>query len=611
VPREVSSKSRRRFKYIGLMKALHASIQRAILTTRVKRAVGRFYCAVAVLLGLTAPTLARGHHTLQPVPANGQCSVRGDPQWKAQEMFVWQHVCVGEPADFNTPNYGGNLDPKRREGLPESRIIRPEFLQTILLEDKYRKVPRRRGVRIAGARLTDTLNLENIQLEDEFELVSSLLEKGVNLSGLRSKYAVVLAGSNITGQFLMNGGHLDGQLALTGSKITGPLLLEELQIGGSLVMLGAQFGAVRLLNVHVGGQLGLGGAMVTGPLDLQELQIGDSLLMDRDAQFGAVRLINVHVGGQLNLFGSNVNNRMLLIPKFYGQVTIQGVQVSSTVHLSRGAEFNGPIEFIFSKVGQNVELAGGVFRQNVTITGTQIDGELRLGRSDPDLGLALIWLASWSPNSILTLRNTSVGAIQDYLRTSWPNKLDLNGFTYHNLGGLSEPDDPDPMINRPAEWFEGWLRKQASYSPAPYQQLASVLREQGKPDTADEVLYDGKQRERAQSSPLRYIGLTLYKGFIGYGYYLFWSGYWALGLLAAGTLMLWLSREGWRVSCHYNFIYGIVYSFDMLLPLIRLRERHYQIDLTGWVRYYFYIHKIMGYVIASFLIAGIAWLTTK
>jgi hypothetical protein len=294
-------------------------------------------------------------------------------------------------------------------------------------------------------------------------------------------------------------------------------------------------------------------------------------------------------------------------------VAIQGVQVSSTVHLSRGAEFDGPVDFIFGRVGQNVELAGGSFHQNVQITGTQIDGELRLGRSDHGP-------ASWWPNSMLTLRNTSVAAIQD-LPNSWPDKLDLNGFTYHNLGGLSEPD-PDPMINRTAEWFERWLGKQASYSPAPYQQLASVLREKGRPDTADEVLYTGKQRERAQSSSLSCIGLTLSKLFIGYGYHLFRSVYWALGLVALGTLLLWLSGEGWRISRHYKgpswgprprgllgLIYGLSYSFDLLLPIIRLREKHYQVNLNGWVRYYFYFHKIMGYVLASFLIAGVSGLT--
>jgi hypothetical protein len=101
---------------------------------RVKRAAGRFCCVFSVLLGITAPIVARGDDTPQPVPANGQCSVAADPQqWTPQEIFVWQHVCVGQVADFNEGlKYGGHLDPKGPKKLPENRILRPAFLETIL-----------------------------------------------------------------------------------------------------------------------------------------------------------------------------------------------------------------------------------------------------------------------------------------------------------------------------------------------------------------------------------------------------------------------------------------------------------------------------------------------
>jgi hypothetical protein len=577
--------------------------------------VARFCCAVSVLALLLAPILARGDDAPQPVPENGQCSVPADPQWTPQENFVWQHVCVGEVADFNTPDYGGNLDPKRPEGWPESRILRRAFLETILLSNKYRPSLTRRGVRIVGARLTNILDLENAQLGNEFDLIGSLLDKGANFNGLRSKYSIRLLGSKITDQLQMTGGHVGGQLDLGGSTITSQLHLEQLQIGEGLLMHQAQFGDI-ILNVHVGGQLdlrgstitgglqmigghvggqlALGGSKITGPLHLQELQIGESLFMD-NAQLGEVSLIDVHVGGQLNLTGSKVTGKML----------VQGIQVYSTVHLTRRgrgprAEFDQEVYFIFDRVGQNVELAGGSFHKDVTISGTQIDGELRLGRSD-------IGRATWSPNLMLTLRNTSVGAIQD-LPNSWPDKLDLTGFTYRNLGGLSELDDPHLMINRPAEWFKGWLGKQASYAPAPYQQLASVLRQQGRPDTADEILYAGKQRERAQSSFPSNLELSASWLFIGYGYYKFYSAIWAAGFLVTGVLVLWLSGEGQRIRRDYD-INPVAYCFDLLLPIIRLRDKHYQIDLNGCVRCWFYFHRIMGYVLTSFLIAGIAGLT--
>jgi hypothetical protein len=53
----------------------------------------------------------------------------------------------------------------------------------------------------------------------------------------------------------------------------------------------------------------------------------------------------------------------------------------------------------------------------------------------------------------------------------------------------------------------------------------------------------------------------------------------------------------------------LVYSLDIFLPVVCLRKSHEDIDLEGWVRIYFYVHKIFGYILASFLIAGLSGLT--
>jgi hypothetical protein len=77
-----------------------------------------------------------------------------------------------------------------------------------------------------------------------------------------------------------------------------------------------------------------------------------------------------------------------------------------------------------------------------------------------------------------------------------------------------------------------------------------------------------------------------------------------LGLTIFGAVMLRVSKEGPRNQMPI----GLAFSFDMLLPIIRLREKHYtDVDLQpGYARYYFYLHKIMGYVLASFVIAALA-----
>ncbi|WP_166656257.1 hypothetical protein [Paraburkholderia sp. BL10I2N1] len=55
--------------------------------------------------------------------------------------------------------------------------------------------------------------------------------------------------------------------------------------------------------------------------------------------------------------------------------------------------------------------------------------------------------------------------------------------------------------------------------------------------------------------------------------------------------------------------FGVAYNFDTFIPLVRLRELHYKIDITSGARYYFYFHKLAGWVLGSFLVAAVTGLT--
>jgi hypothetical protein len=190
-----------------------------------------------------------------------------------------------------------------------------------------------------------------------------------------------------------------------------------------------------------------------------------------------------------------------------------------------------------------------------------------------------------------------VGALQDSLK-AWPDNLELEGFTYARLGGF-KVDSTD------VSWFKEWLEKQKSHSPQPYEQLASVLQKTGHKEKANDILYYGKERERSEATGLNWLWLTLLWIFIGYGYRIWYAFLWVILFVAIGACIFRRTEEAKRNKMPYGF----AYSFDMLLPIIKLRERHYDIDLSGWPRYYFYFHKIMGYVLASFLIAGLSGLT--
>jgi hypothetical protein len=50
-------------------------------------------------------------------------------------------------------------------------------------------------------------------------------------------------------------------------------------------------------------------------------------------------------------------------------------------------------------------------------------------------------------------------------------------------------------------------------------------------------------------------------------------------------------------------------SFDMLIPVVTLRKADEDLRLEGWARYYFYVHRIIGFALASFLVAALSGLT--
>ena len=55
------------------------------------------------------------------------------------------------------------------------------------------------------------------------------------------------------------------------------------------------------------------------------------------------------------------------------------------------------------------------------------------------------------------------------------------------------------------------------------------------------------------------------------------------------------------------------YTIDMLLPIVELNAHHKQVtsQLSAGVQTYFYFLKLMGWIIASFLVAGLSGLTKK
>jgi hypothetical protein len=512
---------------------------------------GHFHFIVVLALLLAAPTAAVGETEPSQAP---HCTVPSGPGWNEQEQFAWSQLCSDKIADLTA--------------RPGDRTLSKAFLETILTNSNYRGALMRHGIRITGARFTQMLDLQNVRLDVELWFDQCRFENdgGVDLSWLQSSQPV----------------------GFSRSTVTGPLTFYEAQLASDLIVTESTIGAVKLTGAHIGRTLDFSKSTVTGNLDMAGIDVGADLLM-QEGQYQAVDLSGGRVGHTLSLSKSH----------FAGDGAMSNLQVVTNLQMD-GASFAEGIDLPYSQIGGDLDWSGATFNKNIDLTAAHVGGAFVLGsrRKRPgDQTNPAEWA---SPQVALIARYANIGVIPR-LADAWPGTLHLVGLTYN---GIAYDDDIAEVRND----FDRWFKRQR-YSRQPYEQLANVLQARGEIETATAVRYAERERDRDRAFDEGrfdiYGWLTLLKSVIGYGYYPYRSAWFVLGFILLGMGVLRVSGEGRRNGMPI----GASYSFDMLLPIIQLRGSHYAIDLAGWPRYYFYFHKIVGWVLASFLIAGLSGLT--
>ncbi len=560
------------------------------------------------------------------------------PDWSDAEKWVWEKICNGEIADFNIgKKYGGKLDPKKNEiwndanQNAQKRVLTSIFLETILTKEPYKSALTRRGVRIIGAWFKEEVDLTNADIDHELCLVKSRFDYGLDFNYLKTSSLISLQGSTFKGKVSMDKMHVNSYLVMSdGAVFEGEVILIGAKVGGQLPMVGSTFkskvnmanlrvnsdlfvsngavfeGEVILIGAKVDGQLAMGGSTFKGKVDMNSLEVDGSLLMHaaeikKEGKTisiptvfeGDVILIGAKVGGQLEMGGST----------FKGKMNMDSLQVGSHL-LMRNAKFETGegIYLLVSQISGNLDISNSKKIPSLDLTGATIKGEFSLGSE-------MLPHAEFQKGATLTLRNTETGALQD-LEKSWEGlKLELTGFTYKRLGGYAA-GEKHSMATRGVDWMKGWLARQEHYSPQPYEQLAKVLRESGHKGKADDILFVKKDREWGEAlgvNGFKYIWMYIQRETIGYGFRIHYLLRPVIFMVVLGVSILFLSKQGDFVSVAE----GVSYTLDRLLPIINLDKKFLDIPLEGFPRYYFYFHQIIGWFLASILIAGLSGITKK
>lgn len=516
--------------------------------------------------------------------------------WTPQEKWVWEKVVSGNMADFNNSNgYGGDLDPRKPEGWIPSRQLRRRFLEAILLTEPYRSAVTRKGVHIEGA-----------WFDEPLDLIAAIIN--FNLLLVRCRFGCYVSMAHVK---------TAGTLSFAGSKFENTLILNGARIGIDLLMRNeGEFGNVELKSTEVDGHLDLSSSKFVGTLNMNSIRVKGMLAMRSGAEFAEIDLIGAEVTsdidmqhakfkGVLSMNGLKAERVDLSKSTFETAVLLDSFHAQSHVVI-QSATFSdsAPIVMDFASIGANLDFSGSMLA-SVTLIGANVRGSLIFGQEDR--GDQTPYDVRWQSGAKLSLSNASIAALQD-LESAWPNELDLKGCTYGYLGGFGT-DRTTNMAMRDVPWLKGWLEKQKAFSPAPYVQLASALVNAGYREKANEILYAGRERERMETglSLRSKLWLSLMKIFIGYGYRLQYSIYWVLLFVVLGVVALQFSGQGFAGGLRDDFFYSV----DMLLPIVDLDKRFSEFNVIGWAKYYFYIHKTMGYILASFIIAGLSGLTSS
>jgi hypothetical protein len=382
-------------------------------------------------------------------------------------------------------------------------------------------------------------------------------------------------------------------ILIKGVRVRGGLDFSGSRVSFDLGFDSSNFDAIEFEGTKFDGSFGLERTLADS-FNGMRARVGGDLFISQST-IGHIYLNSSIISGSGGIFESNIRSLSASGARVENAFGIEKTMVQETIALQMGRF--GAI-FLAESTLKSFDLSGSV-----------INSELQLCAPG---GGPLRWIG---PGEII-LRNVQAGALEDDA-ASWPIIIDLRGFSYKKLGGAQRCAGSDPYL-RSSSLFVDWLSRSPGLSRQPYQQLASIIRDAGYRETAEDILYALRERDRVAAGVrgewIHWAGMTVLKLTIGYGIgdRLFRALWWVLGLTAIGIVILMFSPQ----AREKGLPWCSAASLDQLLPIVNLnpefdnffddplRER-----LNGLQLAYFVLHALAGYLLGIFVAAAISGLT--
>ena len=467
-------------------------------------------------------------------------------------------------------------------------------------------------VRMTGARFDGALNAFSIEVGGDLSMQSDednrTTFEDVNLTGAKIKGKLDMRGADFEGALHGETLHVDGNLFMQSDNWREP-----------------SFKAVDINGATVSGNVSMIGASFDGPLFAGLLKVGGNLEM---GSLTAERLKDLarRVGSlpeyrasqvkfmQVFLTGSKVEGN-ILIPDavFEGALDASFLQAGGNMNMP-DSRFTRQVEMGLAHIGGSLDLRGAGLA-GLDLSGASIAADLKLGGAHE----SAVCKGNDCKPGALNLRNAHVGGLMD-VRNDWPTQgqLLLEGLTFGRLGGIDGDTGPQ-MHDQEAKWWDNWARRDPSYSPATYAQLAAAFTNSGDRDAADDIRYLRREREREMACKEGQRGSCILQTVLGsvagygVGSHTFKVIPWVLAFWLAGVALLW-----WTVPAAKNrgAIWCFCASLAQLLPVITINKELTDFfndperkNLKGWQVFVFSALGVVGLALGAILLIAISGLT--
>lgn len=486
-------------------------------------------------------------------------------EWSPTETWIWRGLCTNSQADLNeSSRFGPRPTMADRETWNARRTVSASFLESIISDSALTSLLGDQPIFLLGMRIPDP----------------------VDLSAANPKISIYLYNNRFEGAVTLVDAVFEKNLGFSGSFFARSLNGEGLEVRGNAFLDDVEIAGVELLGANIEGSLNANGMRVQKGFGLSTATILDDVTLKKSS-FGDADLSFAKIGGNVVADEASITRGLRLDSAEVHSVFLDGADLRN-------------LDISLATVSGFLDLIGARVLGDVDASSANISGSLILsdGASHP----------KWSAKSELDLRGASVGDIEDDPR-AWAPKLLLGGFRYSLLSGDRSREEA-VFADQSVEWYENWLHRDPTYSQAAYRQLDSSLRGLGRDQDADRIAMASND-EQSREAPIDRRALALlYKATVGYGYRPQRAIYAAALFIVLGAVVA-RKLPGGKPEAPSK----LMLSIQRFTPFLSFGDAYNKVDTTSsavptWVRRYFYLHTVVGYVLAAFLLAALSQLTS-